>query len=200
MFGLFANVCRTENLAFILCKIGRESQIEQNKTKPFAEGWRVKKDPGERLLSVSRRNSSWFSGTCQAEAALCRVPTHPTTGARAEVLTTSAVEACEALAGQALAGQALRRGSCQDNHLQRPEAGGCLARDAAARRTHTRPGSAVAAAGNAPSALDPRPRTPEPADPPAAYLWAHLCSLRGPFCSRRPAIWGAVEKGAAGRQ
>lgn len=31
MFGLFANVCPTENLAFILCKIGGES--DQNKAK-----------------------------------------------------------------------------------------------------------------------------------------------------------------------
>lgn len=33
MFGLFANVCRTENLAFVLCKIGRESKFVSSKTK-----------------------------------------------------------------------------------------------------------------------------------------------------------------------
>lgn len=33
MFGLFANVCRTENLAFVLCKIRRESKFVSSKAK-----------------------------------------------------------------------------------------------------------------------------------------------------------------------
>lgn len=33
MFDLFAKVCRTENVAFVLCKIGREFEFEENKTE-----------------------------------------------------------------------------------------------------------------------------------------------------------------------
>lgn len=37
MFGLFTNVCGTENLAFLSYKIGRESESGQNMTN-MSEG------------------------------------------------------------------------------------------------------------------------------------------------------------------
>lgn len=46
MFALFANVCRTKNLAFILCKTNRESEFAKTKQKTFAEGWKVLKTQG----------------------------------------------------------------------------------------------------------------------------------------------------------
>ena len=120
MFGLFANVCPTENLAFILCKISGESdQSKAKQNKNVCLSFKGKKDPGspgEKRASVSGRNSSGFAGTRRAEAARCPLPTHPTPGARAEILATSGVETSQAPAGRGLrqgkvpqAGSAARR-------------------------------------------------------------------------------------------